>query len=190
MYRYLIIESKQHKQIDDDVISLFSDLIIPSDLYRDGYQAVLLFEHDPDLSFEDVILNVMSDTLSDLRVYVSHHLPSREERDQHIEITKTYLKQIPFEKYYFLDHKIIVKHFMHQMNDLMKRHFLGKFYHDTLMMETLRVYLDSNLNMVNAAKKLYIHRNTLIQRIDKFYQLTGFDVRLFIDALLVYHLIQ
>ncbi|MCD8562177.1 MAG: helix-turn-helix domain-containing protein, partial [Acholeplasmataceae bacterium] len=115
---------------------------------------------------------------------------SREERDQHIEITKTYLKQIPFEKYYFLDHKIIVKHFMHQMNDLMKRHFLGKFYHDTLMMETLRVYLDSNLNMVNAAKKLYIHRNTLIQRIDKFYQLTGFDVRLFIDALLVYHLIQ
>ena len=36
------------------------------------------------------------------------------------------------------------------------------------MIDTIKVYLDSNLNMVNAAKTLYIHRNTLIQRLDKF----------------------
>jgi len=72
----------------------------------------------------------------------------------------------------------------------MKRFFLGKFYQDTVMKETLKAYLDANLNMVNAARKLYIHRNTLIQRLDKFYHGTGFDIRIFSDALIIYHLID
>jgi DNA-binding PucR family transcriptional regulator len=100
------------------------------------------------------------------------------------------MDQIPFEKYYFLDDKIIIKHFIYRLSEDMKSLFLNKFYKDQVMIETLKVYLESNLNMVNAAKKLYIHRNTLIQRLDKFYQVTGLDARLFSEALLVYHLIH
>ena len=43
--------------------------------------------------------------------------------------------------------------------------------------------------MSQASKNLYIHRNTLTQRLDKFLQITGFDARKFMDGLLIYHLL-
>lgn len=39
--------------------------------------------------------------------------------------------------------------------------------------------------MSETAKKLYIHRNTLLYRLDKFKNETGLDVRTFHDAVLV-----
>lgn len=52
---------------------------------------------------------------------------------------------------------------------------------DTLT--TIRVFLDCNLHIAEAARKLYIHRNTLIYRLDKIYAITGLDLRDFDDAL-------
>lgn len=190
MYRYIIIESKQNKPLDDDVITLFSEIITCSKVIKNSDHAVMYFEHEVDLSFEDVILNVMSDTLSDVRAYVSHDLQSEKDRDDDLNLIKKLLIGIPFSKYFFIDDKVLVKHYMYHLTDEMKRRFLRKFYQDQVMLETLRTYLDSDLNMVLAAKKLYIHRNTLIQRLDKFHQTTGFDVRVFKDALLVFHLIN
>ncbi|GJM80639.1 hypothetical protein HMSSN139_31350 [Paenibacillus sp. HMSSN-139] len=40
-------------------------------------------------------------------------------------------------------------------------------------------------NVSETAKRLYIHRNTLLYRMDKFKQETGLDVRTFNDAVLV-----
>lgn len=190
MYRYIIIESKRDQRLDDEVISLLGEIISYSKVDKDHYQATLYFEHNIDVSFEDVVLNMMSDTLSDLRMYESHHFLSERERDAHIQFMKQLMSHIPFSKYYYLDDKVLVKHYMYQLTEEMKSFFLKKFYQDAIMKETLNAYLDANLNMVNAAKKLYIHRNTLIQRLEKFYHLTGFDVRIFSDALLVYHLID
>lgn len=190
MYRYLIIECKHDQRLDDEVISLLGEIITYSKVDKDGYQAILYFQHEIDPSFEDVVLNMMSDTLSDLRVYVSHSITHEKDIDQHVAFMKQLINQIPFSKYYYLDNQTIVKHFIYQLSDEMKRFFLGKFYQDNLMKETLKAYLDANLNMVNAARKLYIHRNTLIQRLDKFYHGTGFDIRIFSDALIIYHLID
>lgn len=190
MYRYIIIESKQNHKIDDDVITLFGEIITCSKVIKNGHQALMYFEHEVDLSFEDVILNVISDTLSDVRAYVSHVLLSETERDEDVLFIKELMEGIPFVKYFYLDDKVLVKHYMYRLSDTMKKQFLRKFYQDQVMIETLKAYIDSNLNMVLAAKKLYIHRNTLIQRLDKFHQITGFDVRVFKDALLIYHLIN
>lgn len=52
---------------------------------------------------------------------------------------------------------------------------------DTL--STIRVFLDCSLHIAEAARKLYIHRNTLIYRLDKIYAMTGLDLRDFNDAL-------
>jgi hypothetical protein len=48
--------------------------------------------------------------------------------------------------------------------------------------KTIRVVLDCNLNMSEAARKLYIHRNTLMYRLDKIANSTGLDLRNFKDA--------
>lgn len=46
-------------------------------------------------------------------------------------------------------------------------------------------FFENNLNTSEAARKLYIHRNTLIYRLDKIQKETGLDLRVFDDALMV-----
>ena len=54
--------------------------------------------------------------------------------------------------------------------------------------ETLNLvekFFENNLNTSETARKLYIHRNTLIYRLDKIQKETGLDLRTFDDALMV-----
>ncbi len=51
------------------------------------------------------------------------------------------------------------------------------------MLHTIETFLESNLNLSDTARKLYIHRNTLIYRLDKVLELTGLDLRTLDDAL-------
>ncbi|MFF2482472.1 PucR family transcriptional regulator [Paenibacillus sp. NPDC058071] len=53
------------------------------------------------------------------------------------------------------------------------------------MLATLETFFMLDCNVSETAKKLYIHRNTLLYRLDKLKQETGLDVRQFRDAVLV-----
>lgn len=48
---------------------------------------------------------------------------------------------------------------------------------------TVNRFFENNLNISETARKLYIHRNTLVYRLEKIQKLTGLDVRVFDDAL-------
>ena len=50
------------------------------------------------------------------------------------------------------------------------------------MMETIRTFFRNDLNLSTTARELYIHRNTLIYRLEKIRKETGFDLRRFQDA--------
>jgi sugar diacid utilization regulator len=56
---------------------------------------------------------------------------------------------------------------------------------DTETQATLEHFFELDCNVSETAKKLYIHRNTLLYRLDRFKQETGLDVRNFSDAVLV-----
>ncbi len=43
------------------------------------------------------------------------------------------------------------------------------------LLNTVKVFLDNNLNVSEASRVLYIHRNTLMYRLDKFNKMTGLD---------------
>lgn len=55
--------------------------------------------------------------------------------------------------------------------------------------KTAMNFLECNLNISETARKLYIHRNTLIYRLDKIQKDTGFNLRIFKDALEFYLLL-
>ncbi|QFT90799.1 Carbohydrate diacid regulator [Bacillus sp. THAF10] len=52
--------------------------------------------------------------------------------------------------------------------------------------ETLHVFLQQDLNVKQAAEALYIHRNTLLYRLNKIEQITGYNPRSFYDATTLY----
>ena len=55
---------------------------------------------------------------------------------------------------------------------------------DNEMRNTIKALFNNQLNLADTAKELYIHRNTLIYRIDKFQKITGLDLRNFDDAII------
>ena len=55
---------------------------------------------------------------------------------------------------------------------------------DNEMIRTIEVFFRCGLNLSDAAKALYIHRNTLIYRLDKIEKYTAYDIRNFNTAVL------
>ena len=54
---------------------------------------------------------------------------------------------------------------------------------DEELLTTVNKFFENNLNVSETSRQLYIHRNTLVYRIEKLEKYTGLDIRLFEDAL-------
>ena len=90
---------------------------------------------------------------------------------------------------------------IHVFHRLMLERFLmnvsreeGQHYHSLLfnrktaklfneeMLQTIDMFFRKDLNLSDTARQLFIHRNTLVYRLDKVQRLTGLDLRHFDDA--------
>lgn len=54
---------------------------------------------------------------------------------------------------------------------------------DEETLNTINIFLENSLNVSETARQLYIHRNTLLYRLEKLQKATGLDIRVFDDAL-------
>lgn len=93
----------------------------------------------------------------------------------------------------YLPWKLHLERLLYSMDDREKKKFIEQLMknaeHTTLdseMMLTLQAFFQNECNISETSKALYIHRNTLLYRLDKFKQATGMDVRKFHDAVLVH----
>ncbi|SDH70879.1 carbohydrate diacid regulator [Pseudobutyrivibrio sp. 49] len=56
---------------------------------------------------------------------------------------------------------------------------------DEETLSLINAFFENDLSLAETARQTFIHRNTLIYRLDKFADLTGYDVRKFRDAITV-----
>lgn len=59
---------------------------------------------------------------------------------------------------------------------------LKKVFGDAELMRTAECFIECSLNISAAARELYMHRNTMMYRLDKIKRSTGLDIRSFADA--------
>lgn len=55
---------------------------------------------------------------------------------------------------------------------------------DTETLLTIQKFFENNLNVSETSRQLYVHRNTLVYRLDKIQKITGLDLRNFDDAII------
>ena len=58
---------------------------------------------------------------------------------------------------------------------------LDEFDEETLV--TINKFFENSLNVSETSRQLYIHRNTLVYRLDKLQKTTNLDLRVFEDAI-------
>jgi sugar diacid utilization regulator len=68
----------------------------------------------------------------------------------------------------------------------MEDQLLQPLFEDPETLATIQVYLENNLNASVTAKKLYIHRNTLQYRLDRFTEKTGVNLKDYPSAITLY----
>ena len=54
---------------------------------------------------------------------------------------------------------------------------------DEETLTTINKFFENNLNVSETSRQLFIHRNTLVYRLDKLLKSTGLDLRIFEDAI-------
>lgn len=67
------------------------------------------------------------------------------------------------------------------LKEIFKRGSIETLDHETLF--TIQRFFENNLNVSETSRKLFVHRNTLVYRLEKIRKLTGLDLREFDDAI-------
>ncbi len=67
------------------------------------------------------------------------------------------------------------------LQEVFKKNPIDALNQETLF--TINKFFENNLNVSETARKLFVHRNTLVYRLEKIKKLTGLDLREFDDAI-------
>ena len=67
------------------------------------------------------------------------------------------------------------------LQEVFKKNPIDSLDQETLF--TINKFFENNLNVSETARKLFVHRNTLVYRLEKIKKLTGLDLREFDDAI-------
>ena len=81
----------------------------------------------------------------------------------------------------FDDKKLVLEEVIDSISEDMKNKIVNDFKSkiaklDNEMIRTIEVFFKCGLNLSESAKELYIHRNTLIYRLDKIQKVTSYDI--------------
>lgn len=135
----------------------------------------------------DIVENLKSDLYLNILCFVGEIVD-----EEYIEFICQKLDLISYDSNYGLlnESELLRLCIKESFDELTKKRILRKYYYDTEMKKTIKAFLECNMNTLKTSEILYMHRNTLINRINKFIETTGYDVRDFKEAVIIYHLLK
>ncbi|MGP4061938.1 PucR family transcriptional regulator [Halobacillus sp. H74] len=197
-YRFVLF-SIEDSSTDKEIVQEAFQSLFPQEMPilwktdRDGFIIEEVFsEQQETLSFEGIPDVLMSDFYTKIQFFISEfssdvkYAPfilewsedgARLAKERRLDSVVTYIDIMP---YIYLD-SLSVDKWQH-----IKRSVFQGIEQETDLLQTIRVFLESGSNTTLAAKKLYMHRNSLQYRVDKFIEKTGLDVKQFEGAVITY----
>ncbi|HET7577933.1 MAG TPA: helix-turn-helix domain-containing protein [Bacillales bacterium] len=161
-------------------------------------QAGVLIEHDEPSSektigYEDLVDAVTSDFYTDLLLYVGAKQPQISVAPEQFRREKGYFQlcreHFPSKSVFYHNEQIpfLLLHgtFSATKTELFHE-LLNEVEDDKDLLHSIYQFLKCDMNVTTAAKELFIHRNSLQYRVDKFVEKTGLDVKSFPQAVTVY----
>jgi len=185
-YIYMFQFNQDDSQIIDGIVGAYVHV---QTMIRDEQKKIYVFEANQDVKLTMMIQDMMSETLSNIKAYVSYPIQA-EDMTSHIKTMQTLVSKMAFKSKTLITNHDIVDAYQYQKHPLLQSFIFKKYAQESFMLDTIKTYLDHNQNMSQASKELFVHRNTLMMRLDKFHEVTGFDVRKFYDAYLIYGLLR
>ena len=147
----------------------------------------VFFEAETDVDFEEIINSLNSDFYVVATLFESGELYKNIDRNEYVKhIHAIAVKLLETTKLYF-NEKELVKQGLH--NEIVENNILKEYYNDYEMKNVISTYLENNMNVSQAANALYMHRNTVMNKIAKFIDVTGYDIKKFQNAFVIYQIL-
>ena len=143
------------------------------------------------LYFLDILKSIESDFLIptigfESEFYqVDSNLPTYFQYDYHAFIKYNKTNNLLLNKTDLIKNQIF-SNIDNKLKEKLKSYVLKSLINDTEMLNVVKTYFETNLNTTLASKLCYMHRNTFINKIDKFIEITQFNIRNYQEALIVY----
>lgn len=197
----MIVETGEHKDGDaiDRVRSLFSGKTKDFVTAVDEHNIIVVKELLDQETYEDirktaaVIIDAFKDR--DDRIRVSYGTIVGEIK----EVSRSYKEAgmaLDVGKIFFADKRIIaysalgIGRLIYQLPIPLCKMFIKEIFDgkdlddfDEETLSTINKFFENSLNVSETSRQLYIHRNTLVYRLDKLQKSTGLDLRVFEDAI-------
>lgn len=197
LYRFVYF-SIQENQIEpssfkDAIEELFSKQV--PILWSNGHEGIIIEEQtilENRIAYEQIIDILMSDLYVKINFFVgpfqenlnhiNHHYHSFINSAQAVlshskKSVVTYVDAVPY--------LLIDQSDPRLLTDITQT-ILQEYIDDDDTLKMIETFVECNLNISETSKELYMHRNSLQYRLDRFFEKTGIDVRNFHHAMAVY----
>lgn len=185
MIKYFLITKNKDLNINDFRFFLNTFLTVIDIIDYDVFSSII-YETSDDSNINEALSSYCFDSNLNFRIYIGECLKEEDYNSDINFLHDTFnnnLKEIIYDK-----KKFVLELITRKIN-INPSFVLKEFVNDYSMCEILNAFFLNNLNVVQTSKAIYLHRNTLINKLDRFKEKTGYDPRIFLDAFVLYNIL-
>ncbi len=164
-------------------LDLFKGMIGPR-IQVEEYETylILYYEYESLEDIHSIFLSIATELMIDIVAYTSYYEDKKQKEE--LRIAKTWIKELKNGSY------DLKKALLETGNCLYKKEILNLILDGTgIDEEFIRKFAEADLNVTKASQTMFAHRNTISYKLDRFYEISGFDLRKFQDCYMLYQLI-
>ena len=190
-FEFYILNINKQTPDYDEIIDIFLDVIINPFVYEENnYTIVLSNIINNDVS--QVVSAIVEDFGYNLKVFRSNKIYTQNMDDFNI-LKDSYLKnQVYINDNYVNIQKLLYAILEKNIDDLqtIKPVILRKINNDSKLYEIVNGMFINDLNVCKTANYVYMHRNTINNKLITIKEETGLDIQKFQDAVMLYVLLK
>ncbi|MBE1556299.1 PucR family transcriptional regulator [Sporosarcina limicola] len=196
-YRLIYFSFKENQispiLFKDAINELFAKQV--SILWENGHEGIIIEEqmmYEECISYEQIIDVLMSDLYVKIKFFVGSFKEELKDINQHYQsLTKAAKTIFSYSNKTVVTYIDAVPYLLIDQTELEARLDISKtvlqdYINDEETLKMIEAFVQCNLNISETSKVLYMHRNSLQYRLDRFLEKTGIDVRQFHHAMAVY----
>ncbi|MGD9605128.1 MAG: helix-turn-helix domain-containing protein [Bacilli bacterium] len=188
-YYFLVI--KMIKPENEKVIINFLEELLFEAYFLKLDQEIIVFYFE-EYDFKNVIVSMSDDFSLSLSCFQSKKMNPEKPSYFHT-LLSSFHQQFHNRTFVFVDIADLIIGLVKTDKDLLKPLvpiILDRLYNDSQFEQIIRAVLDNDLNVSQAAQSVYMHRNTMINKLELIKAETGLNIQHFKDAFCMYWLLH
>ena len=179
--RYILI----NEIINDIEINFFTSFLGKIEVNKRNDITIIYASYEDEEAINDALEAFIADSMSNMKIYYSKEFNNTDSLNKNLNFIINKFINTDLKKSLYNEVELALE--LISNNDIAG---LDVLIDGNTENYTIKLFIENDLNTSKAASQAFMHRNTLINQINKYYKDTGYDVRKFKDAYVVYTLLK